>query len=670
MNVAAHRIDDGDVIAAIGTPIEPVRFHARELDPSCDPRRDLDAFVNARWRAAHALPPDRSSWDCFAMLRERSLQIQAHIAIESAAATERSEAARVVGDLWRSGLADDDDTGALRVELARIAALATPASIAAYLCERHARGWPLLFAFDVSPAFDAPREPIACIGQGGLGLPDCTAYFDTSMTPVRAAYAEHVAALLAWSGEADPGRCATQVLAFETRLAAVSLSRRELARDIALCQRRIALADADANADDRTTGFSWRDFFAAHDIAPPAYFSLAVPAFHARWQAMLADTAPAAWRAYLAFHTIDSLGGVLGGTIGAAWHRFHGQQQRGADRPRPPWKRVIEAIDAGAGEALGELYVARTFPASARSAVEGIAERLRHAFDARIAALDWMSATTKSAARRKLAAMRCKIGHAARWPDWSAVRTSPLGWLDNLLAVRAFEQRRRVTRLTEPVDPDAWTMTPQTINAGYDPQRNEIVFPAAILQPPFFDPTADPALNYGGIGAVIAHEMTHAFDDQGSRFGADGRFDNAWDEDDLARFGARAQRLVDAFDAMPGIGGSHVDGRLTLGENIADFGGLAIACDAFRALLAENSAADPMIDGYDQRQRFFFAWATIWRQILAAPEGRRRLRIDPHSPAALRANAPAADLHAFAEAFDTGAGDSRDRRIEVPLGLW
>jgi putative endopeptidase len=646
----------------IGPPIEPVRLQVGDLDPSIDPLADLDAFVNARWRANHPLPPDRSSWDCFTVLHERSLQIQAGIAIEAAAASERSEAARVVGDLWSSGLHADGPANAQRLheELRRIDALDSSAALAAYLCDRHARGWPLLFGFEVDADFDDPRAPIACVSQADLGLPDRSLYLDAGAATLREHYAAHVVTLLEWSGVApEPAReCAAAVLAFETRLARASVPRQTLARDIAQRQRRVALADA-----DRARGaFRWTAFFAAQGALPPAYFSLAMPAFHDEWNAMLDEVALPVWRAYFALHTIESLAAALGGELARLRHHFHGEVLRGQKQPKLRWKQVLETINTHAGEALGELYVARTFSASARHRAEDIARRLRNALRARIGALEWMSDATKARARHKLDAMRVKIGHPARWRDWYGLRTSPHDWLGNLLALRAFEQRWMFDKLGRPIDADAWSMTPQTVNAGYDPQRNEVVFPAAILQPPFFDAGADDALNYGGIGAVIAHEMTHGFDDQGSRFGADGRLENWWTDDDRARFETRTRQLVERFDTAAISDGEHVDGRLTLGENIADFGGLAIAWDARAAALAENPAPDPMLGGYDQHQRFFFAWATIWRQNLTPAEASTRLRVDPHAPAALRANAAPSNMAEFVEAFAGAPGSGLPRR--------
>jgi putative endopeptidase len=655
----------------IGAPIEPVRFDVGDLDHSISPAIDLDAFVNARWRAANPLPVERSCWDSFAILHERSLQVQATIAIEVAAMkTSRDHASRIVGDLWTSGMraVDDATTLPLRQELQRIDSLATNAAVADYVCERHARGWGVLFHFDVTADFDDPRANLACISQAGLGLPDRDLYLDTRNSALRDQYQRHVAALLAWSGtpESKAQARAADVVVFETRLARATTSRQTLARDISQRQRRITLEEADRLSPH----FSWRRFFHAQGVSPPATFSLAMPAFHAEWSALLQDVAPPIWHDYLTVHTLTSMATAAGSSLGALHHRFHEKILRGQDAPKPRWKQVIEAIDAHAGDAMGELYVARTFSERARRKAEDLVESLRTALGIRIEGLDWMSRATKQRALEKLAAMRAKIGHPLRWPDASAFHTSADDWLGNLLAARACEQRRKLARIGAAIDVDEWRMTPQTVNAGYDPQRNEIVFPAAILQPPFFDENADRALNFGGIGAVIAHEMSHGYDDQGSRFAADGRFENWWSDDDRARFDALAQRLIAQFDAATTTEGDAVNGRLTLGENIADFGGLAIAFDALCAVMENADEADPRLGGYDQRQRFFFAWATIWRQNLTPAEARTRLRIDPHAPARLRANMAPSNMLEFAQAFAHESAGAMARQETERVQIW
>lgn len=652
--------------SAPADPIEPVRFDVRDLDPDGDPRIDLDAFVNARWRARNPVPADRSCWDTFTVLSERTLAIEAAIAEAAASSASRpGTPERIVGDFWTSGMHADPDDAPLVAELARIVRLDSTEAIAAYVCDRHARGIGVVFRLDVEPDFDAPEQTIAYIGQGGLGLPDRDDYFDTSSHGLarRRAYLAHIATMLDIAGSGDAA-LADDVLAFETTLAAASTSRRELARDIAARYRPV---DIDA-ADRETPHFQWTRFFHALGVAPPVRLSLAMPDFNAAADTLFASASAVVWRAYLAFHTIDAAAPYLGRELEQQHHEFHRRTLRGQKSAAPRWRRVVEAIDAHASEAMGRLYVARCFSAGSKRQVESIAENLRAALRTRLESLDWMSETTCRAALRKLSALRFRIGHPERWRDLSGLVTNPRSLYADVLAARAFEQRECIARIGRRTDRTRWTMPPQTVNARYDPQRNEVVFPAAMLAPPFFDADADPALNYGGIGAVIAHELTHAFDDQGSRFDANGRLENWWTSEDRARFDALAARMSAHFEAMPAPGGERIDGRLTLGENIADFGGLAVAYDALTRATARTR--DPMIDGYTQAQRFFFGWATIWRQNLTLGEASFRLRHDRHAPASMRANAAAANIDSYAKAFGCARGDPIHVEPSDRVAIW
>lgn len=661
--------------------IAPVRLDVGEFDHALSPAADLDAFVNARWRAAHPVPPNRSSWDCFAILAERALQACASIAVEAdRGGATRPEAARVVADLWRSGM-DASTTEAssidgLKDEFARIDALDCPADVAHYLHYRHACGDKLLYRLDVSPDFDDPTSHIARIMPADLGLPDRDDYLvtDSRANSKLHAYQAYVAGTLKRSGVADADAQAATVVALETRLAAASLGRRALARDIRLSHRRIRLDQADR----LYPMLRLPALFERLECPSPTHLSMPIPTFHAAADTLLRTCPVDDWQAYLRFHTLDQQAPWLDDVSAAAHHRFHCTFLRGQTDMAPHWKRVLRAINAHVGEAMGELFAARTLSTEARRQLGALVVRLRDALGQRIARADWMSQATQSEALRKLAAVRIGIGGPAQSRDWSALQTSAHDWHGNLRAARAHKMRQAVTQLQQPVDPDAWSMLPQTVNARHDPQRNAILFPAAILQPPFFDVQADDALNFGGIGAVIAHEMTHGFDDQGSRFDAEGRLRNWWSAADRARFDARAKRLAARFDGLrPGPHTGYadtddipVDGQLTVGENIADFGGLATACDALQLADASGTIDDPMHDGYSRIQRFFLNWAVIWRQNLTPDERRLRLQADPHAPAPLRANAAAAELDSFTNAFGCVPGDGMWRDREDRAGLW
>jgi putative endopeptidase len=638
----------------IPPPPEPIRFDISDLDPAGDPRVDLDAYVNARWRTANPVPPDRSCWDAFAILSERTLAIEAQIAHECAASdAPPGSAERIVGDFWMSGHASGNGVEVLEPDLARIRALDSAESIAEWLRDRHARGLGLLFRLDVEPDFADPAHALAYVSPARLGLPDRDDYFDASSHGIarRRAYLAYVQTTLELAGDHAAATLADDVLALEIRLAEATPPTRDVARDIERRYRPIAIEVADG----RTPHFRWSAFFRDLGIEPPTQFSLAEPAFFVAVDNALRDVPTPVWRAYLAHHAIDFAAPYLGAQLAEGHHAFHRATLRGQRVAAPRWKRVLATIDAEAGDAMGRLYVERCFTLESKRALGGLCESLREAFAQRLERVEWMSATTRAAAHRKLAALRFELGSPDHWRDVSGLRTTPRSLYGNVVAAHEFAQHDRVARIGRSSDPTRWPFPPQTINARYDPQRNTVFFPAALLAPPFFDPDADIALNLGGIGAVIAHEMTHAFDDQGSRFGADGRFENWWAAEDRARFDALAERMVSRFDGFAASDDDIVDGRLTLGENIADFGGLAIAFDALRRAgsVDERSA-----------QQFFFAWATLWRQNLTLGETYHRARHDTHAPATQRANAAAADIAGFADAFGVSTSPS------TRAGIW
>jgi putative endopeptidase len=351
----------------------------------------------------------------------------------------------------------------------------------------------------------------------------------------------------------------------------------------------------------------------------------------------------------------------------ATYHRFHGETLRGQRVLAPRWKRTLDAINANVGEAMGQLYVTRCFDPESKQQIGAIAETLRTSLRKRLEKNSWMSEETRRAALAKLSALSFKIGYPERWRDLSALATGRSSLYANVLASRCFELQQRVARIDQPTDRSRWPMPPQSVNAGYDPQRNEIFFPAGILASPFFDAAADAPLNYGAIGAVIAHEMIHGYDDQGSRFSAAGRFENWWTPEDRARFEALTARMIARFEGLSDD--DPIDGRLTLGENVADFGGLAVAYDAMREA-HRDADADPMIDGYTREQRFFFAWAMLWRQNLTLGEARFRLQHDPHAPASVRANAAPANLLEYAKAFECEPGDPMCAGTADRIDIW
>jgi len=646
------------------------QFKATDIDASKNVCNNLGDYVNGKWLATNAIPGDRTSWGAFEMLAERSLAVQHQLAERAAADPKATGVEKLVGDFWATGM-DEKAIEAqgikpLNSRLAEIDGLTDGASVAQYLRDAAARGENALFGFGPSPDFKDSNVNIAYAFQGGLGLPDKAYYFDADKKDKLEAYQQHVAKVLALSGipAADAARQAKDVIAFETRLAGVSKSSEELSRDMALSYNPVTPAQADALAPN----FPWTKFFESQGVAVPKMFSLAIPAFHEEVSKMLGDTPVAAWKSYLRFHTVDGASPFLSAAFVQENFDFYSRTMRGQKEMKPRWKRVLGTIEGEAGEALGQLYVKAAFPAESKVRMEQLVQNLRDALKLRLEQLTWMSPETKQKALQKWAAFTPKIGYPDKWRDFSGLKTSRSSYVDNILAGNAFNYRVELAKIGKPVDKTEWGMSPQTVNAYYNPQQNEIVFPAAILQPPFFDPKADDPVNYGGIGTVIGHEMIHGYDDQGSRFGPTGNFENWWTDADAKGFEALTDKLIAQFDGYEAAPGKHVNGKLTLGENIADLGGVNVAYDAMHHATAGKP--DPMIDGMTRDQRFFLNFGTIWRRNFTPKELEVRLVTDPHAPANFRAIGAPSNMPAFANAFQCKAGDAMVRDGDKRIQIW
>jgi putative endopeptidase len=467
----------------------------------------------------------------------------------------------------------------------------------------------------------------------------------------------------------DAKKQAQAVLAFETRLAKASFAPVEL-RIPANQYNFVTVADA----DKATPNFSWSKLFAALNIKDSKGFSLSQPKFFAEFNAMLADVPVADWQAYLRYHTIAGGAPYLSSDIADANFAFYGTTMRGQKEQKPRWKRVLDSVNGTMGEALGQVYVKEVFPEESKQQMLQLVNNLREALKVRLENLEWMSAETKAKAIEKWNTFDPKIGYPDKWRDYSGLSIDKSkSYLDNLIAATAFENAFQMAKIGKPADRTEWGMTPQTVNAYYNPLKNEIVFPAGILQSPFFDPEADPALNYGGIGAVIGHEMLHGFDDQGSQFDAQGNNKNWWTDADLKAFQSRTGKLVAQFNdyvAMQDEKGNdlRVKGDLTLGENIADLGGLTVAYDALQRDLMTKKIAQ--IDGFTQDQRFFMNWSTVWRRNFTPEELKVRLNTDSHAPARFRANGAPSNMPAFASAFNCKAGDGMVRDESKRIVIW
>ena len=646
-------------------------FALSDLDTNADACEDLNAFVNGKWLAANPVPADKTTWGSFEMLGERSLAVQKQI-IEAAAKSQNAAGSneQKVGDIYGVGMdvekINADGAKPVQPMLARIDAIADPAGISAYLIENFGKGNQAVFGFFPESDFQDAKMVIGYAFQGGLSLPERAYYLEPAHQDKRDAFLAHVERLLVLGGvAADAAKAQAQaVLDFETRLAKASLAPVEL-RNPDNQYHYVTLADA----DKLTPNFSWSKLFAAQGIEGANGFSLSQPKFFSEMDAMIAQVPVADWQAYLRYHTISDAAPFLSDAIADERFGFYGKTMRGQQEQKPRWKRVLDTINGSMGEALGQVYVAQVFPAESKAMMETLVANLSAALKTRLENLEWMGDETKAKALAKWKTFDPKIGYPDKWRDFSGLTIDrSKSYLDNALAATAFENAYQMSKIGKPADREEWGMTPQTVNAYYNPLKNEIVFPAAILQPPFFDPKADPALNYGGIGAVIGHEMLHGYDDQGAQFDAEGNRKQWWTDADLKAFQARTGKLVAQFDEYVAIEDLHVKGDLTLGENIADLGGVAVAYDALQRDLENKKVA--AIDGYSQDQRFFLNFGTIWRRNFRPEELKVRLNTDPHAPAMFRANGAPSNLDAFAEAFGCKPGDGMVRAADKRVVIW
>ena len=646
------------------------RFAVGDLDTTKNACDDFGGYVNGKWLAANAIPGDRTSWGAFEMLDERSTGVQRQLAEQAGADTHAKGVEKIVGDFWSTGMdaakINEQGIKPIQAKLDAIAALDSPEKIADYIRTSAAKGENYLFGFGAEADFKDSKNNIAYASQGGLGLPDTTYYTDAKHKDKLAAYEVHVAKVLELGGAKpeDAAKQAKDVIAFETRLAKASKSREELSRDVSLYYNPVS----PAQADELTPNFSWTKFFESQKVAVPAKFSLAVPSFHQEVSKMIGELPAAQWQAYLRFHAIDGASPYLSEAFVNESFNFYNKTLRGQKELKERGKRVLDTIEGQTGEAMGQLYVKVAFTPESKERMQALVKNLSEALKARIENLAWMSADTKKKALEKWASFTPKIGYPDKWRDWSGLSTGRDSYYANVKAANEFNYKWNLSKIGKPVDKTEWGMPPQMVNAYYNPLQNEIVFPAAILQPPFFDPKADDATNYGGIGAVIGHEMTHGYDDQGSRFGPTGNMEVWWAPSDAKAFSGLTDKLIKQFDGYEAAPGAHVSGKHTLGENIADLGGLATAYDAMKK--AAGDTPDPKTDGFTREQRFFLNWGTVWRRNFKPEELQVRLKTDPHAPANFRAIGAPSNMPAFAAAFECKPGQPMVREGDKQVVIW
>lgn len=647
-------------------------FDVTGKDTATRPGDDFFRYSGGGWMDREVLPADRTRWGTFDQLADRA-SVDTRKIIEDLAANPGVEGTpqRKVGDFYRAFM----DTAAID---ARGLAPVQPVLDEIRRLESHADVGRLMYRPDVSVnapivggvSIDQknPDRYVVVLTHAGLGLPEREFYLrdDDQFREIREQYRAHLARLLELGGVAsgtEAADAAQRILALETEIAK---------RHWPIAQRRerelTYNLKSRAQLLEMTQGFPMAEALESAGFAKVPEFVVREADAMAPLAELFQQTPVATWREYLAYHYLRSNASVLPQALDDEVFAFYGKQLNGQPEQRPRWKRGVDAVSGALGEAVGQVYVERHFSSEAKAQMAALVENLRKAYAQRIRTLPWMTDETKQVALEKLAAFRPKIGYPDRWRDYSGLEVVASDAFGNAQRASVFEWQRELARLDKPTDRDEWFMTPQTVNAYYNPVFNEIVFPAAILQPPFFDPAADPAVNYGAIGGVIGHEMGHGFDDQGSKSDARGVLRTWWNERDEAAFKKLGDRLAEQYSQFEPLPGLRLNGRLSLGENIGDLGGLSVAFEAYRLSLGDGRA--PTIDGMTGEQRFFHGWAQVWRTLFREQRLRNQIMTGPHSPAEFRVNGVVRNIDAWYQAFDVQPGDRLYLPPEQRVRIW
>jgi putative endopeptidase len=643
------------------------------FDRSAKPGTDFFQYVNGGWIKNHPIPPDQSAWGIDQQLHEQNLlwlrEIVEELTNQAGHVTGNAQKLR---DLYLSATdaskLQSDGAAPLKDEFERIDKAETLDELLKVIAHQHLLGVDAAFSFGISPDEKQSSSYVVYLSQGGLGLPERGYYVDANdeeLKHIRELYQAHVAKMFELLGDAREraAREAEVVLAVETLLAQASRTPVQL-RDVEAQYNKKSLGEL----KKLTPQLNWDLYFRAIGADGIKDVIVQQPEFFERLNVIISSVPATRWRTYLRWHLIHQSAAYLSDPFVTENFRFYGTVLSGSKEIQPRWKRALRTLDSLMGEALGELYVQRHFPPEAKRQTQVMVGHLVDAYRDRIESVTWMGPETKKEALAKLALVMRKIGYPDKWRDYADLVIKRDSYVENAQRAQTFEFNFWLKKLKEQVDRSLWEMTPPTVNAYYDPTLNEIVFPAGILQKPYFDPQADDAVNYGAIGAVIGHELTHGFDDQGRLFDSRGNMRNWWTADDLKRFEAKSAGLVRQFDACVAIDNLHVNGPLTLGENIADLGGLRIAYEAYHQSL--NGKPAPVIDGLTGDQRFFIGFGQSWRDVERPEALKTRLRVDPHSPERFRVNVPLSNMQEFYDAFHITPNDAMYRRPDQRVEVW
>ena len=636
------------------------------FDRSVRPQHDLYRYVNGDWLKEAEIPADKPAYGTFLALREQA-QRDVRAIIEAAAdSSNASPATRKISAYYAaymdSAQVEQQGLQPLQSDFDRIEALSSKEDLAPYFAHvQRAFGAAPFSVYVTQDERQADRYALY-LGQSGLGLPDRNYYLEDQFSEERQAYRNYVSRLYALAGRADSAEAAQTVLDLETKLARAQWSRvRSRNREATYNKRAVA------QLADQQPHLGWPAFFEAAEVDVDSVI-VSQPSYFSALDSLVAEVPLEDWKTYFRARVLSSAAPLLPQAFVEARFDLYGKTLSGQEALEPRWKRAVSATNGALGQAVGKLYVEEHFPPAAKARMDSLIANLRAAFRQSIQESDWMTDATREEALTKLSKFTPKVGYPDEWRSYAALEVEPDDLIGNARREAAFDYDYNTDKLGQPVDRTEWFMTPQTVNAYYNPSMNEIVFPAAILQPPFFDPEADMAANYGGIGAVIGHELSHGFDDQGRKSDGEGNLRDWWTKEDAQEYERRAQDLVAQYNQFEPLPGDSINGELTLGENLADLAGLTLAHRAYRLSLGSKEA--PVINGYTGNQRFFMGWAQVWRIKHREAYLRQLLQTDSHAPGEYRTNGIVMNLPAFYEAFDVEPGDNMYLAPEDRVMLW
>lgn len=640
------------------------------MDLSVKPGDDFFSYVNGAWVERTEIPADRSDFGSFGVLRDEA-QGNVRAIIEETAQGDYPDGSdeQLVGDLYGSYMnmekRDELGTSPMRADLERIEAIESHDDLAVYFAAANKRGFGVPFGLGQNEDMKDPQRYMMYAWQGGLGLPDREYYFneDEKSVEIRAKYLEHIVAMYELAGFDGGTDAATTIMALETRLAGEQMLK-EQTRDFAANYNKQPLE----NLNEVMPNFNWSGYIEEAGIGEIDGLVLFMTDYMTSLDGIITDTDLETWKTYLRWGVLNTAAARLNSDIDAQNFEFYSKTIAGIEEQRDMWRRGVNIVNGTLGELVGKVYVKKHFPPEAKARMETLVTNLTAAYDVSIRNLDWMGDETKKEALDKLSKFTTKIGYPDEWRDYSAIEIRADDLYGNLQRAALAEYKRQLDRQGGPVDKGEWGMTPQTVNAGYSPWANSITFPAAILQPPFFNLDAEEAINYGAIGVAIGHEIGHGFDDSGSAFDGDGALRNWWTDEDRAEFEKRTSKLIAQYDAYKPFDDLSVNGEFTLGENIGDLGGLGITYLAYQMSL--NGEESPVIDGFTGEQRVFIGYAQVWRNKYRDERLRQLIETDPHAPSMYRANGGVRNLPEWYDAFDVQEGDALYLPPEERVKIW